>query len=292
MAEIAVDQTACIRCGACVDVCLIANVFELGEDASTVVRPEDCWTCGQCVAVCPTDAIDLDAFPPEECPIVDPEDFPSLESLVVTVRARRSCRTFQTKPVPRETVRELISIARWAPSAHNSQALDWIAFDDRARIAELSKATTEQLQRYARLLRNPFTRLLLHLTTGRELVRRARRSAAGISGLEARAARGEDPIFFQAPVVLVGHGPRGNPFGRDDAIYATYNLMLAAERLSLGTCQIGLFQAVIERSARVRRAVGLPERRVPQVAVALGHPRHAFRRLLPRRPPNLSWNPR
>jgi nitroreductase/NAD-dependent dihydropyrimidine dehydrogenase PreA subunit len=292
MAEIVVDQTACVRCGACVDVCSIANVFELDEKHAVPARPESCWNCGQCVAVCPTDAIDHDAFPLEECPIIDAEKIPSLESLSVALRARRSCRDFQPKPVPREIVRDLASITRWAPSAHNLQAFDWIAFDDRARIAALSKATVEQMGRYGRLLQNPFLRPLLYLALDRELVRRGRQSQSGIAALVARASRGEDPIFHHAPVVLIGHSPRGSLFGRDDAIYATYNLMLAAERLELGTCQIGFFQAVVERSARLRRAIALPEQRAPQVAVALGYPRHSFRRSLPRRQPNLAWNPR
>ena len=81
-------------------------------------------------------------------------------------------------------------------------------------------------------------------------------------------------------------------FGRDNAIYATYNVMLAAQRSDLATCQIGFFQAVAARSGRLCREIGIPEGRVPQVAVALGYPLHTFRRVPPRRTPDLAWNPR
>jgi len=254
MAQITVDPKACVKCGACVDVCFGARVFEMTDAGSHPVRPHACWACGQCVAVCPTDAI--------------------------------------SKPVPRETVRELVSIGRWGPTAHNSQGLDWMAFDDRTRIAELSKATIDGMRRFARLAANPLVGLLLGIAVGREGVDQLRKGRPAIERMAARLDEGEDPIFYHAPVVLVGHTRKGNTFGRDDAIYATYNLMLAGERLGLGACQIGFFQAVVARSSGLRRAIGIPDGRAPQVAIALGFARHTFRRVPPRRIPDLAWNPR
>jgi len=289
MATISVDRKACIRCGACVETCCIAEVFELTDEGSSAVRPERCWQCGQCVAVCPTDAIDHDGFPLEDCPIIGEDDVPTLDALTTAYRARRSCRTFEDKPVPREVVRDLVTLGRWAPTASNSQSLDWIAFDDRERIAELSDAVSEELRRFARLVGNPILRPFVSLAIGREATRRARSERVSIERL---LRRREDPIFYHAPVVLLGHSPAGNHFGRDDAIYAAYNMMLAASRFGLGICQIGLFQIAFEKSVRLRRKVTFPEGRVPQVALAVGYARHAFRRTLPRRSPNLSWNPR
>jgi len=292
MAIISVDRKACIRCGACVDVCFAAGVFELTSEGSSAVRPEDCWHCGQCVTVCPTDAIDHDSFPLEDCPMIAQEDVPSLDALTLAFRARRSCRTYEDKPVPREVVRDLVTLGRWAPSASNSQSLDWIAFDDREKISELTGSVLAEFRRFSRLVGNPILRPFLSLFIGRETARRLRGAKASVERMLQRQAAGEDPIFYNAPVVLLGHCPSGSSFGRDDAIYATYNMMLAAERFGLGTCQIGFFQAVYEKSARLRRKVALPEGRAPQVAVALGYARHRFRRVLPRRSPNLTWNPR
>jgi nitroreductase/NAD-dependent dihydropyrimidine dehydrogenase PreA subunit len=292
MATISVDRKACIRCGACVDVCLTAEVFELTDEGSSPVHPENCWRCGQCVAVCPTDAIDHDGFPLEECPIIGEEDVPTLERLTTAYRARRSCRTFEEKPVPREVVRDLVTLGRWAPSAGNSQSLDWIAFDDREKIAELSDAILAEGRHLARLVGNPLLGRFVPLAIGREAGRRLRGARASIERLLRLHDAGEDPILHNAPVVLLGHSPAGNRFGRDDAIYAAYNMMLAAARFGLGTCQIGFFQIAFEKSARFRRKVTLPEGRTLQTVLVIGYPRHAFRRAVPRRSPNLTWNPR
>ncbi len=292
MATISVDRKACIRCGACVDVCFIARVYELTDEGSSAVHPESCWHCGQCVAVCPTDAIDHDGFPLEDCPMIGGRDAPTLDGLTVAYRARRSCRTFEEKPVPREVVRDLVTLGRWAPTASNSQSLDWIAFDDHEKIAELSDTVLSEFRRFANLVGNPVLGPFISLAIGRETTKRLRSGKASLERLLQRRAAGEDPIFYHAPVVLIGHGPAGNNLGRDDAIYAAYNMMLAADHFGLGTCQIGFFQIAFEKSARLRRKVTLPEGRTSQVALAIGHPRHTFRRVLPRRSPNLTWNPR
>ncbi|MEE8594219.1 MAG: nitroreductase family protein [Candidatus Bipolaricaulota bacterium] len=292
MAQITIDGTACIRCGQCVDVCTTARVFELTDASSAAVRPEDCWNCGQCVAGCPTDAIDLDSFPLEDCPIIERSELPSRDSLTAGFRMRRSQRVFQDVAVDREVIRELVSLGRWAPTASNSQSVDWIAFDDPARIDELSRGTVTEMTRFVRLACNPLIRIALPLFIGRSASRQLRSASRLIDRLQSARNQGEDPIFYHAPVVLIGHCPSANRFGRDDAVYAAYNMMLAAETFGLGTCQIGSLQIVVENRSRMLRRIGLPKGRSPQIAIAIGYPRHEFRRGLPRRSPNLSWNTR
>jgi len=292
MSKITVDARACIQCGACVRVCAIASVFEIRDGASVAVRPERCWGCGQCVSVCPVDAIDHDAFPLEKCPLVDNGRRPTAEQLAILMQTRRSTRTFAERPVPRDIVRDLVSASRWAPSAQNSQDVDWVAIDDRARIAEMSKATVDEIRRFSRLMRHPVLRGVLRLFLGRELTKSAGSNPRAGEELLDRWTEGLDPIFYNAPVVLVGHTRSRRAFARDDAIYAAYNLMLAAERQGLSTCQIGIFQMTAEHSGKVRRMLGLSEGRTAQVTLVLGYPLHPFRRLVPRRLPELVWNPR
>jgi nitroreductase len=107
--------------------------------------------------------------------------------------------------------------------------------------------------------------------------------------LAIRQARGEDPIFRGAPVVLVAHVPLDDPFGRDHASFAAYNLMLAAQRQGLGTCQIGYFKIALDQSRALRNSLGLPEGRKPELILTLGYPRYRFRRAVARRQPQLLW---
>jgi nitroreductase len=209
---------------------------------------------------------------------------------VTAFRERRSLRIFRDRPVPRQVVQELVDAARWVPSAGNEQPVDWLAFDDPARIPALSAQVVAALARTARLLRSPLLRPFLWLALGAEKVKAGLESAEGMEHLAQKHAQGEDPIFRRAPVVLIAHVPAGDYFGRDNAVYAAYNLMLAAQRMGLGTCQIGYFNVALERGRQLRRALGLPEGRQPEVALVLGYPQYRFRRVLPRRQPNLVWD--
>jgi len=292
MAKITVDAKACSRCGLCVDVCAIAHVFEMRDESAVPVNPDVCWNCGQCVAGCPTDAIDHDAFPPENLPLIEKKELPSREALVAGFRMRRSQRAFQDTPIDRDVIRDLVSLGRWAPTASNNQSVDWLAFDDPARIAELSRGTVDEMSRFVRLANNPLTRFILPLFVGRSASRQLRNASGLVKRLQRAHNSGEDPIFYHAPVVLIGHCPARNRFGRDDAVYAAYNMMLTAESFGLGTYQIGFFQIVAEKSGRLLKQIGLPKGRAPQIAIAIGYPRYSFRRGLPRRIPNLTWNSR
>jgi nitroreductase/NAD-dependent dihydropyrimidine dehydrogenase PreA subunit len=289
MLDISVDEERCTRCGACVAVCGTTRVFELGEKVAEVVRPEECWLCGHCVAVCPVDAVHHPQCASHHCPPIGP--VPSYEELVWALRERRSLRVFRDEPVPRETVRQLVDISRWMPSASNRQLVDWIAMDDPVQIARLSTEVVATLNRMVRLLRNRLLRPFLYVVFGRDNIKQAVEAADDFDTVAQAHARDEDPIFHHAPVVLVAHVPRGTYFGRDDAVYAAYNLMLGAQRLGLGTCHIGYVNVALERDRGLERTLGLPPGRQLEVVLTLGYPRFEFRRGLPRRRMELVWNP-
>ena len=289
--RIEVSAEACVRCGACVELCL-AKVYEESDEGVKPVRPERCFGCGHCVAACPTDAIDHEHFPLDQCPLIDSDTLPSLDELVTAFRERRSQRVFKEEPIPRETVEKLLDIGRWAPSASNQQPVDWLVIDDRDRIAELSKGVLDALGRLVVLARNPLLRPLLRLIGGKELARQARKAASDFEEARKRQRAGGDPILYHAPVLLVAHVPKSDRFGRDDTAYAAYNVMLAAQRLGLGTCQIGFLQFALGLSRRLRRLLAIPPGRKPQVELVLGVPKYPFRRVVPRRETKTTWNKR
>jgi adenylylsulfate reductase, subunit B len=55
-----IDEEACIRCGACSDVCQ-SDVFSMPEQNSvpSAKYADECWHCGACVTECPVKAITL-----------------------------------------------------------------------------------------------------------------------------------------------------------------------------------------------------------------------------------------
>jgi NAD-dependent dihydropyrimidine dehydrogenase PreA subunit len=58
MVEIKVDVEKCDGCGVCFDVCPV-EVFEIREDKSIVVNPDECLVCRACEVQCPNNAIEI-----------------------------------------------------------------------------------------------------------------------------------------------------------------------------------------------------------------------------------------
>lgn len=290
MPDIQVQQELCTQCGACLELCT-SHVFGQMDGQTQVVAPEECWLCGHCIAACPVDAIAHGDYPLEDCPGLEPAKLPSLDALTMVFRERRSQRVFRDKSVPRPVVRQLVDLSRWVPSANNDQPVDWLAIDDPEQIAALGTQVVETLASAARLLRNRLLRPLLLLAWGTERVKKGLEAADSFEHLAQRHAAGQDPIFRHAPLVLIAHVPGDDYFGRDNAVYAAYNLMLAAQRVGLGTCHIGYFTVALDRNRHLCEAFGLPKGRKAEVALILGYPTHHFHRLLPRRQPDLVWTP-
>jgi nitroreductase len=233
--------------------------------------PDECWLCGHCVAVCPADAINHSEFLLSECPKIETSLLPSLENIVTAFRERRSTRVFSNKAVPREIVGELIDTARWVPSAANEQPVEWTVIDNPERITAFGKKTADVLLK-------------------KNQAEKAKTDTGEISNydydwLASQTRKGNDLIFFNAPVLLIAHTPENDIFGRDDSVYASYNLMLAAERMGLGTCLTGFFISAMTADREIFNSINLPDNHKADAALVLGYPKYQFHRVIPRHVP-------
>jgi nitroreductase/NAD-dependent dihydropyrimidine dehydrogenase PreA subunit len=284
MVEITINTSTCTGCGACAAVCNVTQVYRMEDGKAVVASARRCWECGQCVAVCPVDAIDHSVFPLEDCPRFDPFTAEESGRMIEAMQSRRSVRVFKDKAVERAVVEELVRTSRGAPSAKNRQAVDWIAMDDPAKIADLREKTIAVLGEAAKELRiraeDP--------VESEAMQRQHLMYAKSLEFLQRRQERGEDALFYDAPVLLVAHVPEGE-FGVEDAVYAAYGLMLAAHLLSLGTCQIGYFGVALEQDPALQEEVGVPAGRKIALVMILGYQKYRYRRQIPRRVPDVTW---
>lgn len=58
------------------------------------------------------------------------------------IRTRRSIRKYDKRPVPEESIREILEAGRWAPSANNSQPWSFIVLRDEKVRREVARAAT------------------------------------------------------------------------------------------------------------------------------------------------------
>ena len=104
-----------------------------------------------------------------------------------------------------------------------------------------------------------------------------------------RFKKGEEPIFFGAPVVLIAITLHSH-FGRDDAVISGYTMQLAAVQMGLATCQIGYFMAgVIMDKELGKDILNIPEDREIQMVITLGYSKYQMRRSVYRAPLSFHW---
>ena len=180
---------------------------------------------------------------------------------------RRSIRSYLPQPVDKATLERLLDAAVQAPTALHAEPWGFAVVQDRAL-----------MQRYSERAKSLFL---------------AEPAPPGMSP-EAKKAMREmmtDPafnIFYDAGTLVVICRRSGGPLGEGDCWMAAENFMLAAVAEGLGTCCIGLAQAVLN-TAEAKRELGIPDEGAAVVAIIVGVPRETPAGS-PRKPPQiLSW---
>ncbi|MHB9129519.1 MAG: nitroreductase family protein [Armatimonadota bacterium] len=282
---IQVDLIRCTHCGACVRECPAARFAGL-RDIAQVPR-DHCLACGHCLAVCPANALthsrwSPDAFRALSPPLSPPDAFALLQQ-------RRSVRNFTGEPVADEEWQALLEALGTAPSGMNMRPVCAIIVTDPARITQIVDGTIAFYDALLRMLRSPVKRALLRLLVGKAVLGKLQKAIPELAGLIDRRRGGEDPIFYQAPGVMLLHTSHTAITGRDDCLLAAQNAMLMAPSLGLGTCMIGFVLPAFQREAKLRALVSLPAGHEIYTVLAVGHPAVKYHKAVPVTPVPATW---
>jgi len=269
---IEVDRQTCKQDGVCSAVCPAKLInFTKGEYPTPIAEAEElCIRCGHCVAVCSSSSLLHAEMPLADCPEVQPELFLSTEQSEQFLRSRRSIRNYRDKAVPRETLQKLIEVARYAPTGHNSQSVEWLVLSDRDELNNLCQIVG-QWMRWMLANMKEFA-LSLHIDKALE-----------------KLEQGEDVVLRGAPVLVVAHAPEDDPMAQTSSTIALTYLELAATGMELGGCWAGYFNAAVNTFPPMRKALDLPEGHQCCGAMMIGYPKFRYYRMPERKTPPITW---
>jgi len=267
-----INQQTCNQDGICAAVCPAKLIsFRKGEYPTPVAEVADlCIRCGHCVAACPTSSLLHAEIPLEKCPLVQKELLLSAEQNVHFLRSRRSIRNYRDKPVSRETLQNLIEVARYAPSGHNTQGAEWLVLTDRDELNRLIGVVGEWMRWM--LANMSEIALSIHLDLSLD-----------------RLEKGNDIVLRDAPALIVAHGLKEDRMAPSTSTIALAYLELAATGLELGTCWAGYFNAAATTFPPMMAALGLPEGHQCFGAMMVGYPKFSYHRLPERKEPIITW---
>jgi nitroreductase/NAD-dependent dihydropyrimidine dehydrogenase PreA subunit len=262
MSQIAVDRDRCKKDGLCIAVCPDATLRADEEGFPEEVPGASCVLCGHCVAVCTCGAI-THAGLPEEAMLPVWREWCSPAQMDGMLMSRRSVREFKEQPVSRETLEQLLDVARRAPTAANAQKLHWIVISDAAKVKAISA----------------------------ECINWARDHALGHTAMvvDRWDKEGYDQVLRGAPTVVLACAPADWDWGKDDGTIALAYLELAAVARGLGACWAGMLTRVAAVHPPVRQLLALPEGYVVCGGLMLGQPKYKYQHVPPRKPLSAQW---
>jgi len=268
-----VDKEKCDRDKLCALDCP-RGIIQLDEEGYPFVAKEHepvCIACGHCVAVCPHEAADVVGAPLSAAFPLDPAlDIDGSEA-VQFLRARRSIREYKPKVVERDLMERLIGVARYAPSASNSQLVHWTVIEGREKLERLTALCVEWMR--AAVAADP-------------------KSPAAVQyfiPIVRAWEAGRDTVLRNAHTLVVASAPKLHNNGLVDSVIALTYLELAATKMGLGACWAGLLQMGMVNSKEIYAAVGLPEGHTHHYPMMVGYPKYGHQRLPERRAPRIVW---
>jgi nitroreductase/NAD-dependent dihydropyrimidine dehydrogenase PreA subunit len=285
-----IDAALCTGCGLCVEICPL-GVLSM-ENGKARVTGRRSIHCGHCEAVCPVQAVKVQALDDQAFAFSSFSDddrwLPfgdfDVAMLVRLMRSRRSCRRFQDKPVPGNILEDLVRIGTTAPSGTNSQLWTFTIVPTREAVIRLGSEIAGFFKRLNRLARRTWLRRLLSWVGRRDLENYYHRYYNTISRSMAEwDETGRDRLFHHATaVILVGSKP-GASTPAEDALLATENILLASHAMGLGTCLVGYAVAALRRDVGIQIRLGVPADETVYAVIALGYPNQKFQRSAGRR---------
>jgi nitroreductase/NAD-dependent dihydropyrimidine dehydrogenase PreA subunit len=281
-----IDLQKCTKCRACVEECP-SYTLAFQEDRAPWVRyAENCIACGHCVAVCPAGAVSSVGLPEDLfTPIA--QDL-SAEAVKDALQSRRSIRTFQDRPVPREAFDELINCAGRAGSASNMQSESFIVIQDKKALGALADLVVDRMWNSGlKYAGNSIGRLAIRSMYGTEFSKQVEQY---YRSFKLRKETG-DPVrvFWNAPALVVVTGLRKNALAFTNAALAARNIEIMAVPMGLGTCWAGFLVVVAARSKKIAEFLRLPAERNVFAALMVGYPEYRYWKTIPPKPRTVRW---
>lgn len=266
-----IDRETCTKCGRCAADCPEGIIYFREGSYPRPIPPVQplCIRCGHCVAVCPSGSFDHRDIPLDECVKLEKRLNITPEQCEQLIKGRRSVRKYKDQPVPREMIERLIDIARYAPTGHNNQEVEWLVIDDREKLRYMEDIGTEWFRTI--------------LDTRPQMA-----EAMNIEAALRRQQKSPDTFLRGAPVLVVTHASTSGIAGIDCTIALSY-FDLAANSLGLGCCWAGFIYFMATSFPPMQEVLALPDGSTAGGCMMLGYPAYRYTAIPARQPARIIW---
>ncbi len=246
MMTVSIAEQSCVSCGRCIEVCPSRVIMPSGdsEKSPEVVNPRGCIVCGHCVAICPSDSILHSDFPEDKIHRIDTDKLPTAQQLMLLCKARRSSRLFSSKPIPDSLLSMVIEAAGRAPTASNSQFVEFTVVTNPEILRYISQFTIDTLQKKIKPIDNFILRPIF-----RAINPQGAKYIPLFREMKRLFDQGNDMVLRGATAVIFIHTSRHAKFGSTDSDLAYQNASLMAQSLGLAHFYTGFVCTALRMGA-------------------------------------------
>ena len=155
------------------------------------------------------------------------------------ISLRRSCRRYEEKPIDRAVIRQIVELARFAPSWKNTQIVRYTVIDDAALKNDIARTCVRGLSFNTKTITRAAALAVISYETG-------------------RSGRDYDGSLMS---------PDGEKWEMFDAGVAVQTFCLAAREYGVGSCIIGVMD-----EEKIAQKIDLPDTQKVACLVAMGYP--------------------
>jgi nitroreductase len=239
-----------------------------------------CSTCGQCVAICPQEALSWDHVPPVK---YNRDLLPGPDQLDELFKERRTIRDFTSDKIGKGLLEEVANYAVYSPS--HSFAFRTLLIDHESVIQQIDRTIFRYSSRIHRYFYKPkFFLTIVRLFTPD----RVHEYLKAKPKLEAALKRGRN-FKTLPPAILMIIADIRIPLSVESAQYALYSVNLYAHTKGLGCRNLVGNQMFLNRSGSIRKLLGLKRQERIAGTMALGYSAVRFRNKVEGRKTDLAW---
>lgn len=249
-----INTELCIGCGKCADNCSARNILICSGKAQV---QGECFRCGQCVAICPQNAVSIPEYDMDDVTEYEKASFCTApDTLLNMIKFRRSIRNYESRKLASDEIQMLIQAGRYTATASNRQDCRFIVVQD--RLQELKQLVWDGIGEQLETENSP-------LEEFRGIYLRKKKNPA------------DDKLFFNAPAVLIVASNI-----TEDAALAAQNIELTAHAMGLGILYNGWLNNVLTNLPGISKWLHAEDKRFG-VTMLAGCPAVHFVRTAPRR---------
>ena len=286
-----IDHDKCNKCKLCIEVCPV-NIIGIDKEGFVNFIPERekiCLECGQCMAICSTDAVKIAKYTYEANFVNLPENSVDYQKYIDFISTRRSVRNFKNRPVEKEIIEKILAALDFAPYGAEPDKVEITIVNNRKKIEKSLPLIEKFLDNIVKWVENPVISRIIKHKKGVETFNTIKNHLYPMSKLENYKLKYGDRITRGAPALLIFHADKGaEEHTNNSLIYATY-LMLAIHSLELGGAMNEIVPAAINKDKEIKQMFNIPEQHEAIISIVFGYPKYKYIKTVKRDAKKTNW---